>query len=180
MMMRAAAAVRGMRQGHAAGSRMTTTAMHMLTSTTAAAGVAPAAAGTTRLPTSMAAQQSSRGRGLMGSTQRRMRCLQSWPAALQASTACTRVRGGQLLSAGQAALYSNLLLRIPCAAHAVLLGRTTHLACVYQGFSNSPSCPLAANSLHLRLQMGIVDRDEETLEIVAPSAIPAGEEVHNT
>ncbi|PRW44560.1 ribosomal lysine N-methyltransferase 3 [Chlorella sorokiniana] len=38
----------------------------------------------------------------------------------------------------------------------------------------------SANGLHLRLQMGIVDRDEETLEIVAPSAIPAGEEVHNT
>lgn len=57
---------------------------------------------------------------------------------------------------------------------------TAHLACVYQGSSNSPSCPVAANGLHLRLQMGIVDRDEETLEIVAPSAIPAGEEVHNT
>ena len=28
--------------------------------------------------------------------------------------------------------------------------------------------------------MGIVDRDEETLEIVAASAVPAGAEVHNT
>lgn len=44
-----------------------------------------------------------------------------------------------------------------------------------------PSAPLAAaNGLHLRLQMGIVDRDEDTLEIVAASAIPAGAEVHNT
>jgi hypothetical protein len=38
----------------------------------------------------------------------------------------------------------------------------------------------AANGLHLRLEMGIVDRDEETLEIVAGSAVPAGAEVHNT
>ncbi|KAL4428485.1 hypothetical protein ABPG75_002574 [Micractinium tetrahymenae] len=39
---------------------------------------------------------------------------------------------------------------------------------------------VAANGLHLRLQMGIVDRDEHTLEIVAASAVPAGAEVHNT
>ncbi|KAL4439191.1 hypothetical protein ABPG77_004093 [Micractinium sp. CCAP 211/92] len=38
----------------------------------------------------------------------------------------------------------------------------------------------SANGLHLRLQMGIVDRDEDTLEIVAASAIPAAAEVHNT
>ena len=38
----------------------------------------------------------------------------------------------------------------------------------------------AANGLHLRLQMGIVDADEDTLEIVAGSAVPAGAEVHNT
>lgn len=45
-----------------------------------------------------------------------------------------------------------------------------------------PPCllPPAANGLHLRLQMGIVDLNDETLEIVAPSAIPAGQEVHNT
>ncbi|PSC69948.1 SET domain-containing [Micractinium conductrix] len=38
----------------------------------------------------------------------------------------------------------------------------------------------SANGLHLRLQMGIVDADEDTLEIVAGSAVPAGAEVHNT
>ncbi|KAL4858939.1 N-lysine methyltransferase setd6 [Chlorella vulgaris] len=38
----------------------------------------------------------------------------------------------------------------------------------------------SANGLHLRLEMGIVDRDEETLEIVAGSAVPGGAEVHNT
>lgn len=44
------------------------------------------------------------------------------------------------------------------------------------------SCPPppAANGLHLGLQMAIVDRDEETLELLTPSGVPAGQEVHNT
>ena len=37
-----------------------------------------------------------------------------------------------------------------------------------------------ANGLHLRLQMGIVETDEHSLEIVAASDIPAGSEIYNT